>query len=75
MEKFGIEVRTCKPGFSGFLFPDSLFLKNELFKGYLKVGLCGESVGGGGELLNFFNHGLSGLDFFSKFYQNALSSI
>jgi hypothetical protein len=64
MKKFGIEIRTCKPGFSRFLFPESLFLKNELFKGYLKVGFCGESAGGGGELLYFVNHGLNGLDFF-----------
>jgi hypothetical protein len=45
MEKFSIEVRTGKPGFSRFLFPEGLFLKKELFKGYLKVGFNGEGAG------------------------------
>ena len=64
MEKFGIEIRTCKLGFSRFLFSESLFLQKKLFKGDLKVRFCGESVGGGRELLYFVNQSLSGLDFF-----------
>jgi hypothetical protein len=59
MKKFGIKIRTSNPSFSGFLFPESLFLKKKLIKGYLKVGFYGERARGRGELLHFINQSLS----------------